>query len=263
MVRPDSLRQMIYEEWVKNPYLTAKKICSDHKLDYGKHGNYINKLLSEYRSYHKFASPQEAHLPHRRVFVWEKVEGDRSIAVQAGWKPAANRNGMLVFRGVWGSVHWYKEGLVRLYLRGELTLAHAKELFCRAFSWFTPEQLKKCLDVPLKETERHWVFELGAPMPRFDIRQFERTHGVRIYADGSHPTGLEVSETTPFWIDEQRQATKEFGEVVQKFGEEIQEHLKLIRMWEKEARVRRLKPIIRKPKKEVPAQKSILNWMIG
>lgn len=265
MVRLDSLRQKAYQTWVKNPYITAKKFCEDNKISYKIHGAYINKLLSEYRSYHQFVSPQEAHLPEHRVFEWECIP--RSCELSVGWVEVVNRNGMWVFRDVRGTVHWYKEGLVRLYLRGELQLAKAKELFSRAFSWFTPEQLRKYLDVPLNETYKKWTFNVGAPMARFDIRQFERSHGLRIFTDGSHPTSLHVGEATPFWIDEWRRTNQEFGQVIGQFGVEIKEHLNLIQEWQKEAKTRMgayaLKRKRRIKKTQPPVQRNLLGWMLG
>ena len=195
MVRPDSLRQKIYELWVKNPYITAKKTCENLQLTYSKHGNYINRLLSEFRSYHQFASPEKAHRLEHRVFEWHGIarvykNGDEMPLEiwKVGWRVVANRGEMWAFRDPRGTVHWYQGGLVRLYLKGEVQLAKAKELFCRAFSWFTNEQLKKYLDIPLKEVYKKWIFDLGQPVPRFDIRTFERSHGLRIFTDGSHPT---------------------------------------------------------------------------
>ena len=122
---------------------------------------------------------------------------------------------------------------MRLYLRGAVQLARAKELFCRAFSWFSDEQLCRFLDVPLREESRHWTFEVGSTLPRFDIRKFNRSHGIRIFADKSHPTAVEVEESQPFWIGELREA-------VELFGLEIKEHLKLIKEWQKEARTNRI-----------------------
>lgn len=263
MVRLDSLRRKVYDEWCKNPYNTAQKICESLSLIYKDHGAYVNNLLSQFRSYYQFGSPQKAHvLPEHRVFEWEKIE--RVACLHVGWVEVENNpNRMWVFRDVpRGTVHWYKEGLVRLYLRGELQLAKAKELFARAFSWFTPEQLKEYLDVPLKETYKKWTFDIGQPLPRFDIRQFERSHGLRIFTDGSHPTSVHVGESVPFWIDEQRQATREFGEVVGQFGSEIKEHLKLIKMWQEEAKSLRLRQIKRKRSiKDQPVQRSLFNWL--
>jgi len=228
-----SIRREVFDLWVENPYLTAKKICSLLELNYRRHGNYLNRLLSEFRSYYDLGSALKAQLPHKRVFVWKKVGGSRTRALESGWMKSANRNGMLVFRDAQGSVHWYKGGLVRLYLRGAVQLAWAKELFCRAFSWFSDEQLCRFLDVPLREESRHWVFELDKPVSRFDIRKFKRSHGIRIFADKSHTTAVEIEESQPFWIGELR-------ETVELFGLEIREHLKLIREWQKEARGNRI-----------------------
>lgn len=228
-----SIRRNVRDLWIRNPYLAAKKMCSLLELDYRKYGNYLNKLLSEFRSDYDLGSAQRAQLPHRRVFVWKKVEGSQTRAVKCGWVASANRNGMFVFRDDSGSVHWYKGGLVRLYLRGAVQLARAKELFCRAFSWFDPDEWNRYLDVPLREESRHWVFDLKKPVPRFDVRRFTRSHGIRIFADKSHSTAVEVEETQPFWIGELREA-------VELLGLEVKEHLKLIREWQKEARANRV-----------------------
>ena len=265
--KPDSsLRQQIYELWVENPYIRPKEACKKLNLDYKTKGAMVRVRLSEFRCYHKFGSPQKAQTaPHRRVFVWERVErpvdvdgaGELVMPLfvgRAGWKwVLGNNNGMWVFRDDRGSVHWYKEGLVRLYLKGAVQLARAKELFCRAFSWFSPEELKKFLDVPLREELKHWVFDVGAPMPRFDIRQFERSHGIRIFTDGSHPTALEVEEGRPFWLDA-------FQDATDKFGVEIQEHLKLIQMWQKEAKFYREKAEA-KVEKKPGFLKRFIRWL--
>ncbi len=298
MVRVDSLRKRLYDMWVKNPYLTAKNTCeklknAEEDLDryYDCHGSYINKLLSEFRSYYSFGSPQEAHLfPEHRIFEWERVPRDllpgeggfEARLIAWGWKRVVNRNDVWSFRDPLGqgSVHWYeakeKGGLVRLFLKGELQLAKAKELFCRAFRWFDANDLRKYLDVPLVEKYRKWTFEMGQPVPRFDIRQFERSHGLRIFSDGSHPTSWHVGESIPFWLDEQRQATKELGVVVREFGYDIKEHLKLItgaqefvkeiyeeaREWRIERKSVQSKVMKRKEKHIAPSQKTIFEWLL-
>ncbi|MCJ7633377.1 hypothetical protein MUP77_13445 [Candidatus Bathyarchaeota archaeon] len=281
MVRADSLRKKVYDEWVKNPYLPPKKVCENLGLVYADHGNYVHKLLSEYRSYYQFGSAQKAHVfPKHRVFEWDGVP--RSLLPceadlgKLGWKAVSNRNGMWVFRDPRGAVHWYREGLVRLYLRGELQLAKAKELFCKAFNWFGSNDLRKYLDVPLEEKYRKWTFDVGSPVPRFDIRRFEKSHGLRIFTDGSDLTSIHVGESVPFWIDEQRQSTQELGAVVKVFGQDIQEHLKLIhgaqdfikevyeeaKEWRAERKNVQLKPIKREKRPKAPSQKTILEWMI-
>lgn len=261
MVTLPSFRRQLYELWVKNPYITPKKACQELKEPWERRRKYAKKLLSEFRGYHKLGSPQEAHLPHRRVFVWERVEGDRGVALGRGWSVVANVNGMMVFRDDRGSVHWYQRNLVRLYLRGEVKLARAKELFCRAFSWFSSEELGKYLDAPLREESKHWVFELGAPVPRFDIRTFEKNFGIRIFSDGSHPTSLEVEETEPFWIDRVNESISNFGKLHEQFGENLREHLRLIKLWQREAKGIRVRSKVCGIK-EQPVQRNLLDWMV-
>jgi len=195
------------------------------------------------------------------VFVWERVVGDRVEALKWGWVEVVNRNGMFVFRDDRGTVHWYKGGLTRLYLKGEVKLARCKELFCRAFSWFGPEDLKKYLDVPLREESKHWVFDLGAPVPRFQILNFERSHGIKVYSDASHSTCIEVEESTPFWISEFNKSISDFGKLHEQFGENLKVHLRLIQLWEKEARGFRVKSKIRRIK-EQPNQRNLFDWMV-
>lgn len=119
-----------------------------------------------------------------------------------------------------------------LYLRRTLRLADVKALFSKAFQFLSNDDLKRFLDCPLREELRHWVFNVGLPMPRFDIRQFEKSHGIRIFTDGSHPEAVEVEETRPLIM-------VQFERTLGKFGLEIQAHLNLIQEWQKEAKSRR------------------------
>jgi hypothetical protein len=231
-----SLRQQTFRFWKDNPYATAQKICTELKISYETHGQTVRNYLCQFRCNYNFGLALRAQdLPHKRTFVWEKVVRSEAVereALDCGWIRVSNRNGMLSFKDDRGSVHWYKDGLVRLYLRGSAPLARAKELFCKAFSWLTTEELCKYLDVRLEEKERHWLFDVGCPLPRFDIRQFERTHGLRIYTDGSHPTGVEVAETEPLYLHGIR-------EMLDQLGVEIKAHLDLINAWKKEAEAAR------------------------
>jgi len=233
-----SIRQRVFEILRRNPYYKAKYICSLLELNYKEHGRYINKLKSDFHYYYKIGLPQK---PHKRVFVWDCVVEDfgererfRGIALNYGWRQPVGeqRNPFLVYRGSHGSVHWYKSGKVLLYLRGSLMLARVKELFSEAFVFLPKAMLLRYLDTPIREESRHIIFDVGGPMPRFDIRYYEKTHGLRIYTDGSHPQALEVAETAPFWLDD-------FKLVVQEFGKEIRAHMALIQEWQREAKERR------------------------
>jgi hypothetical protein len=244
--RTCSIKKQVYEEWVKNPYARAVKICEICHFDYKQHGNYVNFLLSQFRSYTDLGLPQEPQRLEHRTFEWDGIsrellpglgELDRRLKFW-GWKVAlGNNNDMWVFKADFGSVHWYKEGLVLLYLKGELQLAKVKTLFCKAFSFIEQDKafFEKYLDVPLREVYRKWIFDMGKPVPKFDIRTFERSHGLRIFTDLSHPQAIHVGENLPFWLEEQRTANAELSGVVQQLGVEIQAHLHLIQTWEKGA----------------------------
>ena len=161
-----------------------------------------------------------------------------------GWRKVENRNDFWVYKdkNSRGAVHWYGGGLVRLYLKGEVMAARCKELFCRAFRWFIPEQISKYLDCPLKEVSKKWTFDLDAPVPIFDIRKFERSHGLIIHTDLSDPKSLHVTENRPLWFDQLELITDGFTSVLDQLATQIQEHLKLIKMWQQEAEQQRQKP---------------------
>ena len=252
----DSIRQKVFCLWTENQCLKARQICENLGLLYKQHGNYVNNLLSTFRSNTNLGLPLEAQELHRRIFSWEHVprqsllehlcceEQDLSKEklAKVGWRKSSNKNSMLRFSNWRGTVHWYKGGRVLLYLKKPLLLANAKELFSRAFNWFDGKTLSKYVDVPLREESRHWVFEVDKPVPRFDIRKFKASQGIHIYSDKSHPKAVEVEETIPFWIDELRDVAQSFGKTVAQFGVEIKEHMKLIREWRKEAISRGKKP---------------------
>lgn len=238
-----SIRKRVFEILRKNPYYKPKYICKLLGLRYEEHGHYVSTLKSYFHSYYKIGSPQK---PHRRVFVWENVPrkllldfieektGDRTFYQGLGWRlpKSTQRNRFLIYRGSHGTVHWYPSGKVILYLRGSLMLARVKELFSKAFSFLPGDMLLRYLDAPIREESRHMVFDVGGPMPRFEIRHYEKSHGLVIFTDGSHPQSLEVAETNPFWL-------QEFTEVVSSFGRQIDSHMQLISEWKKEAKERR------------------------
>jgi len=157
----------------------------------------------------------------------------RAVRKLYGWSPVMQpqRNPFLIFRGDHGTVHWYKSGKVLLYLRGQVQLARVKELFSAAFRFLPEEMLVRYLDLPLRTESRHMVFEVGKKLPKFDIRFYEKSHGMRVFVDGSHPTSVEVSETEPFWLGS-------LETVTDKLANEIEEHLALIQDYREEAKLR-------------------------
>jgi len=132
------------------------------------------------------------------------VVGDREEALNVGWRSSKNRNGVLVFEGSTGAVHWYKGGKVMMYLKHGLTVGHAKGLFAEAFGSIVSDvYLLRLLDASMRTTEKHHVFEVcknGERLPPFKIERFKNSHGLTIYTDGSHPSSIEVKETEPSWL---------------------------------------------------------------
>lgn len=227
-----SLRERTFKAWTESPYISARKLCADWKIKYEIHGHTIRNYLSQFRCHYEDGRVLKPLVPHRRVFEWESVPRglvEEERAVGCGWCVVSNRNGMLSFRSDRGSVHWFKGGLVRLFLKGSVQVARAKELFCRAFSWMSAEEFSRFLDGRLVEKERHWVFEVGSPMPRLDVRTFENSHGLRIFTDLSHPMSLEVAESAePLYL-------AKLSGVCERFGQEIEAHMDLIKAWKDEA----------------------------
>jgi len=226
-----SIRKAVFEILEENPYLLRQKIIEVLREKYGI-VNVNKQTISNYKQDFKrhtpiLGLPLE---PYKRVFRWENVSGDRERALGCGWFRAKNRNGMLVFRHPFGSVHWYENGSVYLYLSSSFKrtnwLARVKSLFCKAFEFLMNlELLLSYVEGHPKEVGRHMVFDIGAPMPRFKIDYYEKSHGLTIYSNGSHPTAVEVSETIPIWLKQ--------------FEEQIKEHLKLIKMFQAESEARR------------------------
>jgi len=334
------IKDLAFAEWSRNPYVTARKICEkivlsmnpntknltqEAEIEYKTHGNYVNKLLSEFRSYYKqvrvglplkplkdggvgvtarFVGGVCVGRLEKRTFVWENVprqpyvggvdykKGEVPVVrlAEAGWRPVlGNRNNMWIFRGGFGHVHWYKNGLVLLYLKGEFSqaaLAKVKELFCKAFFFMSMQEVSKYLDVPIREVSRKWIFDVGAPMPRFKINHFERSHGLVALTDNSHPTCIHFLESVPFWIDEQKQVNDKLSsnidglsDTVGQMGLEIKAHLKLIRAWEKQSDASRkqsvaservlnkllavLEPVIKKKERELEASERSQSHLDG
>ncbi len=224
---PNSLRQRLYQLWVSNEDLSPKNYANLLGVSYKEKGGYINKLLSVFRNCHYFEKVQNLQVAHKRSAEWEFITFDRESALERGWVESGNRNRKLIFYDESrGSVDWFTNGHVILHLKGSIPnrqkLARIKELFCRAFSWFGEEEWKRYLDCPIRETGKHWTFDVGAELPYIDIRTFEKSHGIHIYTDGSHPTSIEIAESSPFWLDR-------LEAVQEQFAENLDSHLRMIK----------------------------------
>ena len=213
----DTIKQRALALFQQNQKIKAKQACSKLNLPYDEKGKLINNYLSEFRYHLKFGNiPSEPKsLPHWRKWVWNSVvfsEEAHSRALCCGWRESRNRNGMLVFSGGLGSVEWFRNGTVLVLVKGSSHLGRAKTLFCRAFSFLSDDELKVLCSGSLREFGRHWVFDQEKEMPRFEIDQFRKSHGLRIFSDRSHPTAVEVEELEQIlaaYFDHQVQGSRE------------------------------------------------------
>lgn len=238
-VQSRTLRQRAYAEFCQNPQVTPKLLCSKLRISYHDQGSTVRTYLWQFRcQYENRLTPYTPKiLPHRRIFVWDGLERSKEAQNKAfghGWVQSRNRNRALLFRDPRGSVQWHSNGRVVLYVQGPSNLGRAKELFCRAFSWFSDRELDRLTSGVLHESSRHWVFRIGEPLPRFDIRAFERSHGLHILTDGSHPDSVEVIETEPLYL-------QGYHHLMDQLAQDIKAHLNLIREWQKEARRARIR----------------------
>lgn len=228
-----TIKERVWNLLRSDPTLTAKPICQRLNLDYKKHESYVARLKSEWKSYSQYGLPLKSQALHKRVFVWDNVvRSDERVAValKCGWIKSSNRNAMMRFYNSLGTVHWYRNGRVMLYLHGRGHLGAVKGLFAKAFQVLTDEELHGFLEIEPRGTDRHWVFETGERLPRFHIDQFKKPYGIDIYSDSSHPTAIEASESIPFWM------VKLEG-TLDLFGQDIKEHLALIEAWRRESEV--------------------------
>lgn len=236
-----SIRQIVFDLMADNKDISPSQICFILHQSYG--FDFVNKqtvknYMVDWRNRNYYtARPLR---PHRRVFRWfvERAEEREKSALSREWCVAGNRNRMFVWKGDFGSVHWYLSGTVLVNLRGEALLARAKETFSRAFSFLPKEELVRLLDAPSREIGRQWVFDLGQPLPRFEIRHFEKSHGLRIYSDGSHPTSIEVSEAEPFWLHRMDEMSETMKLSTVAFTESMNEHLGIIKTFREESDAR-------------------------
>ena len=216
----NSIRKEVYQLWFNNNALQAKEICSKLELIYKDHGRYVNKLLSEFRSNPNIGIAYKPQGIHHSVFVWKNVPFsllpdylENGFVSWKGWKKSSSKNGMCVFKDTLGIIHWYKNGSVRLYSKS-CKLADVKSLFSKAFHWLTNEILLKYLDAPLRESSRHYVFDVDGKVPRFDINHFTDSHGLQIVSDGSHPDKIEVIESIPFWVKDLQKKVNQIEEFI-------------------------------------------------
>jgi len=234
-----NLKEQALRLYLENPYHTAKSLCQIMELDYSTYGHTLRTYIWEFKRQLKNGSLQSSHnnqpVSHRRVFECllkvDLSEEREKAALKVGWKKTSNRNRMLRFKGLNGSVVWYRNGHVLIFLQGMAPLARALELFWAGLGFLGDKECDR-LSKMVVSVRRHTFFDFGIPFPRFDIRYYEATLGLRLVSDGTHPKGFEAIETEPFWLNR-------LDEVADKFGRHMDRHEHLVNTLAEESEARR------------------------
>ena len=246
-----NLKEQALKLYMENPYHTPKSLCESMNLDHAVHGATMRTYLWEFKRQFKNGSLQISHnfpVRHRRVFeCLEKVvlsEERETVALCHDWKLSSNRNRMLLFKGLNGSVVWYRNGHVLIYLQGKAPLARALELFWAAFEFLGDKECDRVSKLVIPRS-RHNVFCFGVPLPRMDIRYYEPSYGLRLVVDGSHPDSLEVIESQPLLLQPILKTVYGLVENQKVFSENLRSHAdyaknmnEVAHTWKKEAETR-------------------------
>ena len=203
----ESIAQRVYSLLDKSPYSTPKSICSQLKLSYETHGNYIGVLKSRRKSYYQFELGSKcSNLHHARAFCYVPKSVDRDRALEVGWIRSKSRNRFLVFKdSEFGRVVWFETGRVNVMIKRPQQMGRVKQLLCKAFYESGLIYDPKVLDAFLARVYwkgAHEVHECSERLPYKVIDNYVESHGIRIVlGDRSHPKAVEVQWCYPDWIE--------------------------------------------------------------
>jgi len=188
----NTIRSQVFRELDESPLNTAKRLAILLGLPYREYRNYLTKLRSEWKYYHRSERGSKCSSFHCvRWGLWEKVLADRGIAVQRGWTLSRARNRFLQFKNGLGRAVWFETGLVRLHVRAPGNEGRAKQLFCDAFfrTGLVGDvgELNRCLG-SLYLDSFHTVVATDRRLPYVNVRDFEGTNGFEFKSgDRTHP----------------------------------------------------------------------------
>ena len=188
----NSIRARAFKELDESPLNTAKRLAVLLNLPYREYRNYLTKLRSEWKYYHKSERGSKCSSFHCvRWGLWERVVADRVDALRFGWVQSRARNRFLQFKNGLGRVVWFETGTVRLHVRSPGDEGRAKQLFCDAFFKsgliFDVNVLNKYQDSLFLDSF-HTVVKTDRRLPYVHVRDFEGTNGFEFKSgDRTHP----------------------------------------------------------------------------
>lgn len=175
-----SLRKQIFNLLDKDPLLSPSMMCDRLRISFKRYHQTVANYKQNWKSTHFNERGSKCSSFHCvRWGLWERLQANRSLAVERGWTVSRARNRFLQFKSVLGRVVWFETGTVRLHVRSPGNEGKAKQLFCDAFfktDLIGPELLEKCLGSLFLDSF-HTVVETKQRLPYVHVRDFADTNG--------------------------------------------------------------------------------------
>jgi len=201
----DSIRFRVFQKLDQNPLLSPKFLCTLLKLPYANYRNYITKLRSEWKQYHKIERGSKCSSHCVRGWVDCVVLGDRGLAVGVGWVLSRSRNRFLFWRDRLGRLVWYESGRVSFWVRRPASEAKVKQLMCNGFAWtglIADNRVLMAMLDAIRFKGAHDVYATDQRLPYMRIEKYRDSNGIVIkLGDRTHPNAVEVEFSYPDWAE--------------------------------------------------------------
>ena len=196
----------------------------------------IRNYMSNWRVYSQNGLVPQSHSGLGHLWVGFGV-GMWETALALGWVRSKNRNRCRRCCKLGITLFWYRDGIVQFRFKGSRSEADLLAAFSQAFwpvlrgAGNSEIRLADFLKVVFKSRYRrgpvHRTFDVGEPLPRFSIKYYEKSRGLIIKTDHSHPTALEIEEREPPWCKRLDVASDKISNAAELFAENIKTHLEV------------------------------------
>jgi len=237
-------RNAVFKLLGQNPHLSLaelmEKLRKKTVFCYLKHQTVKNYMTQWRQAYSRDGVVPRLHRGLGRLnsgfaaSLWE-------TAPSFGWNVSKNKNHHRCFFRYGVYLDWHRNGTILFRFKGSITRGFLLGVFSQAF-WdplkFSgrseselSEYLRALFSERYRQIRRDVTYETGQPLPRTVIDRKKGYGEIIKLGDGSHPTSLEIEETTPFWVSE----LKEIGTF---FGENMKKHVEVVAQLGEESKKR-------------------------
>lgn len=199
-----SIRAQVRRLLEKNHELKPKDICKLLNLNYQKHGKYIKKLRSEWKSDYRNRHALKCLTFHNtRGWLYALKLMNREEAVGRGWELTRARNKMLIWtknRNL-GRLEWFRTGRINIWVKKPATVGRIKQLLANAVcktELISDVQIFDLWANSARLKGSHLVYDTGEILPYARIDMLKESLGVIIKTgDVTHRTAIEVEFCYP------------------------------------------------------------------